>query len=63
LSSLKLNPSVLSQKFAYKVFLMRALFSQPRQGRKIVAQGASPGEGPHPAFGTPLPPERERGLG
>ena len=31
---------VLSQKFAYKVFLMRAVFSQPRQGRKIVAQGA-----------------------
>jgi hypothetical protein len=23
--------SVLSQKFAYKVFLMRAVFSQPRQ--------------------------------
>jgi hypothetical protein len=56
--------SLLSQKFADKVFLMRAAFSQPRQGRKIVAQGASPGvDSPHPAFGTPLPPERERGGG
>ena len=28
---------------------MRAAFSKPRQGRKIVAQGASPGaENPHP---------------
>ena len=32
--------SVLSQKFADKVLLVRAAFSQPRQGRKIVAQGA-----------------------
>ena len=55
---------VLSQKFAYKVFLMRAVFSQPRQGRKIVAQGASPGgKTPHPPFGTPLPRGRERGRG
>jgi len=37
---------------------------QPRQGRDKVAQGASPGwHGPLPAFGTPLPPERERGWG
>jgi hypothetical protein len=26
--------SVLSQKFAYKVFRMRAVFSQPRQGSR-----------------------------
>ncbi len=33
---------------------------QPRQGRKRVAQGVSPGwKDPHPAFGTPLPPRRE----
>jgi hypothetical protein len=31
---------VLSQQFADKVFTMRAAFSQPRWGRKIVAQGA-----------------------
>jgi len=37
--------SALNQKLAHKVFLMRAVFSQPRQGRKIVAQGASPGGG------------------
>jgi hypothetical protein len=38
--------------------------AQPRQGRKIVAQGASPGgRSPHPAFGTPLPRGRERGRG
>ena len=38
--------------------------SQPRQGRKMVAQGASPGgRSPHPAFGTPLPRGRERGRG
>ena len=31
--------------------------SEPRQGRDRVAQGESPGlDGPHPAFGTPLPP-------
>jgi len=35
---------------------MRGRFLEPRQGRYKVAQGASPGlEGPHPAFGTPLP--------
>jgi hypothetical protein len=62
--SLGQETSVLSQKFADKVFVMPAAFSQPRQGRKIVAQGASPGvESPHTAFGTPLPPERERGRG
>ena len=56
--------SVLSQKFDHKVLHMRAVFSQPRQGRKIVAQGASPGaRSPHPAFGTPLPLGRERGRG
>ena len=44
--------------------------SQPRQGRKMVAQGASPGgRSPHPADGkrcfpgTPLPRGRERGRG
>ena len=43
---------------------MRGAFSEPRQGRKIVAQGVSPGlDGPHPAFGTPLPHGRERGRG
>jgi hypothetical protein len=37
---------------------------QPRQGRHKVAQGVSPGlDGPHPACGTPLPLERERGRG
>jgi len=37
---------------------------QSRQGRHKVAQGVSPGlDGPHPACGTPLPPERERGRG
>jgi hypothetical protein len=35
-----MSASVLSQKFADKVLLVRAAFSQPRQGRKIVAQGA-----------------------
>jgi hypothetical protein len=59
--------TVLSQKSADKVFLVRAVFSQPRQGRKIVAQGASPGvESPHPVrrlTDTHLPPERERGRG
>ena len=36
----------------------RARLPQPRQGRHSVAQGVSPGSGggPHPAFGTPLPP-------
>jgi len=33
----------MSHKFVHKVFLVRAAFSQPRQGRKIVAQGASRG--------------------
>ncbi|MGB9484824.1 MAG: hypothetical protein WCD04_01735, partial [Terriglobia bacterium] len=46
---------VLNQKFAYRVFLMRAVFSQPRQGRKIVAQGASPGEGSLPCLRHPSP--------
>ena len=65
--------SLLSQKFAGKVSLMRKALLQPRQGRKIVAQGVSPGvEGPlpalhhtvqGPAFGTPLPHGRERGRG
>ena len=31
-------------------------FSQPGKGRHRVALGGSPGlDGPHPAFGTPLP--------
>ena len=56
--------SYLSQKFDNKVFLVRTGFSEPRQGRQRIAQGASPGlEGPHPAFGTPLPLVRERGGG
>jgi hypothetical protein len=59
--------TVLSQKSADKVLLVRAVFSQPRQGRRIVAQGASPGvESPYPVprlRDTPLPPERERGRG
>ena len=43
---------------------MRAASSEPRQGRKIVAQGVSPGlDGPHTVFGTPLPHGRERGAG
>ena len=55
---------VMSQKFDDKVFPFRAAVPQPRQGRKIVAQGASPGgRSPHPAFGTPLPRGRERGRG
>ena len=58
------GPSVLSQKFANKVSQFRAAVPQPRQGRKMVAQGASPGgTSPHPAFGTPLPRGRERGQG
>src|SRR5208337_1246097 len=41
--------TVLDQKSADKILLVRAVFSQPRQGRRIVAQGASPGvESPHP---------------
>jgi len=40
------------------------MIQQPRQGRHKIAQGLSPGvDGPHPACGTPLPPERERGRG
>ena len=56
--------SGLSPKFADKVFPVGAAVQQPRQGRKIVAQGVSPGRrSPHPAFGTPLPRGRERGRG
>ena len=56
--------SLLSQKFADKAVALRTTVPQPRQGRKIVAQGVSPGEeSPHPAFGTPLPRGRERGRG
>ena len=56
--------SVLSQKFGDKVRSMRGTVPQPRQGRKMVAEGVSPGNrSPHPAFGTPLPPARERGRG
>ena len=59
-----MSASVLSQKFADNVSPLRATVPEPRQGRKIVAQGASPGgESPHPAFGTPLPRGRERGRG
>ena len=61
-----MSASVLSQKLADKVLLVRAAFSQPRQGRKIVAQGASPGvESPHPVpqSGTPLSRPSGRGDG
>ena len=52
-----METSVLSEEFVIKVFLTRDRFSEPRQGRQRVAQGVSPGlDGPHPAFGTPLPP-------
>jgi hypothetical protein len=34
------EPSVVSQKLADNVFPFRAAVPQPRQGRKIVAQGA-----------------------
>ena len=55
---------VSNQKIFDRVFLIQPLWEEPRPGRKIVAQGASPGlEGPHPAFGTPLPLGRERGWG
>jgi len=47
----------MSQKFVKKAFLMRDRSSEPRQGRQRVAQGVGPGRvGPHPTFGTPLPP-------
>ncbi|SPE29975.1 hypothetical protein SBA2_470037 [Acidobacteriia bacterium SbA2] len=43
------STSVVSQKFVEYV-------SPSADGRKQVAQGASPGlDGPHPASGTPLP--------
>ena len=68
MSSLELNPSVLSQKFAYKA-LARAVFSQPRQGRNPADAGPAQalGEGPHPVprlRDTPLPvATRDRGDG
>ena len=59
--------SFLSQKFADKVTLFRVAVPQPRQGRKVVAQGGSPGgRSPHPVrqlTDTPLPRGRERGRG
>ena len=59
--------SVLSQKLADKVFPFRVAIPQPRQGRKIVAQGASPARrSPHSVrrlTDTPLPRGRERGQG
>jgi len=37
---------------------------ESREAAKILAQGRALGlEGPRPAFGTPLPHERERGKG
>ena len=64
---LSMPSSVLSQKFDKQVYLMRARFSEPRQGRHRVAQGVSPGwGGPRPVprlRDTPLPPGRERGRG
>jgi len=42
--------------FVDKIYLMLDRSLEPRQGRHRVAQGVSPGlDGPHPAFGTPLP--------
>ena len=50
------NPSsLLSQKLADKVFPFRVAVPQPRQGRKMVAQGASPGGR------CPLTPSRRAG--
>ncbi len=61
---MKGTSGVLSQKLVDKVFPFGVAVPEPRQGRKIVAQGASPGRrSPHPAFGTPLPSGRERGRG
>ena len=48
--------SVLSQKFVNEV-------SPDLSGRKRVAQAQALGEGPHPAFGAPLPLGQERGRG
>jgi hypothetical protein len=46
-----------SQKFVNGIFPIDARFSEPRQRRHRVAQGASSGlDGPHLAFGTPFPP-------
>lgn len=59
--------SVPSRKVVKKVFLVRAGFPKPRQGRQGVAQCASPGlHGPHPVrqlTDAPLPLGRERGRG
>ena len=61
------HATVLSQKFADKVSPLRATVPQPRQGRKMVAQGASPGiGGPHPALplsGHPSPARAGEGTG
>jgi len=55
---------VADKKFVDEVYVTRPVFAEPRKGRKIVAQGVGPGlNGPHPAFGTPLPLGRERGWG
>ena len=51
--------SVLSQKFVDKVFFVREAFSRPR-GRKILAQGISPGD---LALGTPPARAGEGGEG
>ena len=55
--------NVPSQKLAHEVFPMRAVLSQPRQGRKIVAQGASPGGGPSPRLRRPSPARAGEGTG
>ena len=58
------KPGVLSQKFPKRVFGRQAGVSEPREGQHRVAQDVSAGSnGPHPAFGTPLPPGEKGGRG
>jgi len=50
------TPGIPSQKSVNKVFFKLDRSLEALQGRHRVAQGVSPGlDGPHPAFGTPLP--------
>jgi hypothetical protein len=49
--------------FAEKVFPFRVAVPQPRQGRKIVAQGGSPGEGALTPPSAPLSRAGGRGDG
>jgi hypothetical protein len=58
--------SVLSHEFVKKVFVMQAALLQPRQGRKIVAQGVSPGCAtltPSRRAGHPSPAQAGEGTG